>query len=90
MVLVRGPEVDDLDGAAMLVVQDRIIVPNKQIAFSGCILQLARGQISVIFGRFSTFPDVLVAAIGFVSSRCTGWTDSRLQTSILRHRSVST
>ena len=41
-----------------------------------------------ILDIFAHFSDVLVIAIAFVSSRCTGWTDSQLHTWILRPKTV--
>ena len=47
----------------------------------GWTLQLASGGSSGALVHFSAVP---VIAIAFVSSRCTGWTNSRPRTSILR------
>lgn len=59
-------------------------VQTLRILFSECMLGVARARTLCILGYVSTFPAVLLVAIGFLASRSEIWTDSQLQTSVWR------
>ena len=62
------------------LVQQRVHCVYSLQQILGIFLMHFPAAIWSISDTFAYFSDVLVIAIAFVSSRCTGWTDSQLHT----------